>query len=62
MIKLKVVTHDGDSFEVEVEEYNPIELNDKLNDNGINTVLIGDLIISRINLKSVNPFEVSSVE
>lgn len=62
MMKLKVVTHDGESFEVEVEEYNPVELNDRLNDNGINTVLIGDLIISRINLKSVNPFEVSSVE
>ena len=62
MIKLKIETHDGQSFEVEVEEYNPVELNDKLNDNAINTVAIGDLIISRINLKSVKPLVDSYVE
>lgn len=60
-MQLEVSTHDNEVIIVTVEEYDPIALNESLNDTSLNTVVIGDLIISRINLKKVNPFEVLSV-
>ncbi len=57
MIKLKIETHDNNSFEVEVQEYNAESLNEQLNDNDLNTVALGDLVISRINVKSVKPVQ-----
>ncbi|MCJ7840496.1 hypothetical protein MUB24_06090 [Lederbergia sp. NSJ-179] len=57
MIKLEVSTHGSESFIVEVEEYNAESLNEQLNDNDINTVVLGDLVISRINVKSVKPVQ-----
>lgn len=57
MIKLEVSTHGSESFIVEVEEYNAESLNEQLNDNDINTVALGDLVISRINVKSVKPIQ-----
>lgn len=55
MINLIVETHDGNSYDVEVEEYNADSLNEQLNNNELNTVALGDLVISRINVKSVKP-------
>lgn len=55
MIKLKIETHDGETHVQSVESYDAFELNEDLNDNDLNTVIIGDLVISRINVKSVNP-------
>jgi len=55
MVKLKIETHDGNSYEVEVEKYNAVDLNDKLNNVECNTVVLGDLVISKINVKSVRP-------
>lgn len=54
---LTILTHDGKEYSVEVENYNPIELNKQLNDNQLNTVLIGDKILSRIAVKEVVPIE-----
>jgi hypothetical protein len=54
---LTILTHDGKEYLVEVENYNPIELNKQLNDNQVNTVLIGDKILSRITVKEVIPIE-----
>lgn len=52
-MNLLISTHDGKEYEVNVETYDPIALNAELNNNDINTVVIGDVIISRINVKSV---------
>lgn len=55
MTVLEVVTHSGERVEVEVEEYNAIELNEKINDFTINTIVLGDTIFSRIDLKFISP-------
>ena len=55
MIELEVTTHDGHDYKVEVEEYDPVTLNDKINDESINTLQIGELIISRLNIKTIIP-------
>ncbi|ASN69130.1 hypothetical protein 7F23_17 [uncultured Caudovirales phage] len=62
MSKLKVKTHSGSEYEVEVTDYNAAETNEKLNRNDVNTVAFGDVIISRIDVKSVAPVEEPSVE
>lgn len=55
MFKLKIKTHSGSEFETEVQEYNAAEVNEKLNRNDVNTVAFGDIIVSRIDVKSVVP-------
>ena len=60
-MNLLVSTHDGKEYEVNVETYDPIALNADLNNNEVNTVVIGDVIISRINVKSVVVAEVPEV-
>jgi hypothetical protein len=62
MIKLKIKTHSGSEFEVEVQNYNAAEVNEKLNRNDVNTVAFGDIIVSRIDVKSVVPVEVPPIE
>lgn len=62
MIKLKIKTHSGSEYEVEVTDYNAVEINEKLNRNDVNTVAFGNVIISRIDVKSVVPVEESIVE
>lgn len=57
MIKLIVETHDGGKYEAEVESYDAAALNADLNDSSLNTVVLGDLVVSRINVKSVRPVE-----
>ncbi|PAD86663.1 hypothetical protein CHH55_16975 [Niallia circulans] len=54
-MKLKIKTHSGGEFETEVEEYNPVEINDQINNSDILTILIGDKIFSRIDVKNVIP-------
>jgi len=55
MQKLSIETHDGNSFEVTVEKYDPVALNEELNNQNVNTVVLGDLVVSRINVKSIVP-------
>lgn len=57
MTKLKINTHSGSQYEVEVSNYNAAEINEKLNRNDVNTVAFGDIIVSRIDVKSVAPIE-----
>lgn len=54
-MKLNIKTHSGSEYEVEVQEYNAEEINEKLNRNDVNTVAFGDVIVSRIDVKSVVP-------
>jgi len=57
MTKLKINTHSGSQYEAEVANYNAAEINEKLNRNDVNTVAFGDIIVSRIDVKSVAPIE-----
>lgn len=57
MITLKIATHDGLEYEALVEQYDEVALNAELNDGTINTVVIGKIIVSRINVKSVVPVD-----
>ena len=57
MPKLSIETHDGNTYEEEVESYDAAALNESLNDDQLNTVVLGELVISRINVKSVKPIE-----
>lgn len=61
-MNLKIKTHSGGEYLVTVDEYNPDELNQKLNSNDLNTVKFGDIILSRIDVKSVVPIEESPIE
>ena len=61
-MKLKIKTHSGSEYEVELTDYNSAETNEKLNRNDVNTVAFGDVIISRIDVKSVVPVEEPIVE
>lgn len=61
-MKLKIKTHSGSEYEVELADYNAAETNEKLNRNDVNTVAFGDVIISRIDVKSVVPVEEPIVE
>ena len=58
MIILKIITHSGMDYEVEVEDYDPVKINEELNNNEINTVVIGDVILSRIDVKNVSKKEI----
>lgn len=62
MIKLKITTHSGAEHITEVEEYKPAEINEQLNKNEINTIMLGEIILSRIDVKSVVPVEVPHSE
>ena len=55
MIKLKIDTYNSGNYEVEVDSYNASEINQQLNDREINTVLVADLIFSRIEVKLITP-------
>lgn len=57
MFKLNVTTHSGENDIVEVESYNPIELNTQRNDESIQAILIGQNSYSRIDLKNVKLIE-----
>ncbi|HAM79638.1 hypothetical protein [Ornithinibacillus bavariensis] len=53
MIKLNVTTHSGDDDIIEVEAYDAKELEDKRNNNELESIAIGDNVYSRIDLKNI---------
>lgn len=55
MIILDIATHDGDIHTTEVEEYDAVAANEMTNDETLNTVVFGDILLSRINVKSIIP-------
>ncbi|PEL13795.1 hypothetical protein [Bacillus sp. AFS017336] len=57
METIRVITHSGITTEIEVETYDPVMMNENLNNHEINTVLIGDVIFSRIDVKLIEPIE-----
>lgn len=54
-MNLEVTTHDGEVYNITVTEFSAAEINESLNDETLNTVAIGDLVVARINVKSVYP-------
>jgi hypothetical protein len=54
MITLNVITHSGKEYETKVENYDPVRINEDTNNLELNTVLIGDVILSRIDVKGVS--------
>ncbi|MGG0209510.1 hypothetical protein [Bacillus mycoides] len=53
--KLEVHTNSGKAIEIVTNDYDPIFLNEQLNNNNTITVVIGDYIFSRIDVKQVVP-------
>ncbi|WP_341356636.1 hypothetical protein [Rossellomorea sp. y25] len=57
MPKLRIVTHNSGEFETEVDSFDPVEMNEQLNSMEVNTVVIGDLILSKIDVKVISPIK-----
>jgi hypothetical protein len=55
LTRLKITTHSGSEYLVTVENYDAAQVNDDLNNIEINTVVFGDVILSRIDVKAVVP-------
>jgi hypothetical protein len=60
MQQLKITTHSGNEYEVTVESFDPVQTNTDLNNNEIYTVVFGDVILSRIDVKAVVPIKIES--
>ncbi|PEC65294.1 hypothetical protein [Bacillus toyonensis] len=60
--KLKVHTNGGKEIEIITNDYDPIFLNEQLNNNNTVTVVIGDYIFSRIDVKQVVPVKEETKE
>ncbi|TEA54631.1 hypothetical protein EZE46_05760 [Bacillus sp. BH2] len=62
MQTIEIHTQGGLKHTVQTEGYNAESLNTKLNDNDLITVLIGDFIIQRIDVKRIIPLSIPNVE
>ena len=56
-MSLKVTTHSGDEDNVQVTDYNSLEMAEKMNDENIQGIAIGNNVYSRIDLKSIKPID-----
>ena len=61
-MKVKVFMHSGEDYDIEVDSYNPVELNEQRNDETISSILIGDYSLSRINIRDVIPIQQEETE
>lgn len=59
---IEIHTQGGLKHKVQTEAYDAQALNDQLNSNDLITVLIGDFIIQRIDVKRILPLSISEVE
>ncbi|UBR28740.1 hypothetical protein LCG60_19170 [Bacillus sp. SD-4] len=62
MKTIEIHTQGGLKHQVQTEVYDAQVLNDQLNSNDLITVLIGDFIIQRIDVKRIIPLSISGVE
>lgn len=62
MIKLEISTHSGDTDIVEVDEYNALDVAEKLNDNDTQALAFGDNVYSRIDIKNIKLVKESEEE
>lgn len=56
-MKIRVTTHTGDDDIIEVVDYNAEEITRLRNDNEVQSIQIGNLSYSRIDIKLVKPVE-----
>jgi hypothetical protein len=54
-MNLRILTHDGLDLMAESETYIAEEVNEKLNNNDVHTIVLGNMIFSRINIKAIIP-------
>jgi len=57
MVKLQLSTHSGEVDILEVQDYNPNELAEKINDNNINVIVLAENIYSKIDIKHIKVIE-----
>ncbi|MEF7657905.1 hypothetical protein [Bacillus thuringiensis] len=62
MKTIEIHTQGGLKHQVQTEVYDAQVLNEQLNSNDLITVLIGDFIIQRIDVKRILPLSISNVE
>ncbi|MGX7627639.1 hypothetical protein ACWOMK_02230 [Bacillus thuringiensis] len=62
MKTIEIHTQGGLKHQVQTDVYDAQVLNDQLNSNDLITVLIGDFIIQRIDVKRIIPLIISDVE
>ncbi|MED0936425.1 hypothetical protein P4T37_06810 [Bacillus mobilis] len=62
MKTIEIHTQGGLKHQVQTDVYDAQVLNDQLNSNDLITVLIGDFIIQRIDVKRILPLSISDVE
>jgi hypothetical protein len=55
IMNLRILTHDGLDLITNVETFNAAEVNEKLNNNDVHTIVLGNMIFSRINIKAIIP-------
>ena len=56
-MNIQVITHSGSEDVVFVDDYNPIEINEQINNSENITILLGQNIYSRIDIKSIKPVD-----
>lgn len=56
-MKLNILTHSGGNDILEVNSYDPIALNEQINNDRILTIVIGNNIYSRIDIKNIKLIE-----
>lgn len=61
MITLDISTHGGENHTVEVDEYDAVATNDLTNDETLNTIVLGDVVISRIDIKAIVPRKLDEI-
>lgn len=54
-MKIRILTHDGLDLVADVDSFDAIDVNDKLNNNEVHTIVLGNNIFSRINIKAIIP-------
>ncbi|ATI48962.1 hypothetical protein [Bacillus tropicus] len=57
MRTIEIHTHGGFKHKVQTETYNAQILNEQLNNDDLITILIGDFIIQRIDVKRISPID-----
>lgn len=61
-MKLKIYTHSGEEYPVEIENYDATEIHRQRNDPEVLSILFGNHDLSRINIRDIVPIEEPVIE
>ena len=56
-MKLNVYMHSGEEYEIEAKNYNAAEIHEQRNNNDIQSILLGDYSLSKINIRDIVPIK-----